>query len=147
MVDGRRSGGANPGLGAPDEGPDPVPAAVLAQAKAAFRRRLAGELATLVFDSVVDDVSSSAEHRLRFEHPHEQVEVLVLPTDGECNLRGRVEPAPVLVELELEGADVALVVEAPTGDFAFDRVPRGLKRMILVGPPGSEPVHTDWFRT
>jgi hypothetical protein len=53
----------------------------------------------------------------------------------------------VRVELELEGEEVALVVPAPRGDFAFDRIPHGLKRVILVGPPGSEPVRTDWFRT
>jgi hypothetical protein len=126
---------------------DPVPERVVAHAKAAYLRRTGGELAALVFDSLVDEATDSDEHRLRFEHPREHVEVLVSPEDGECSLRGRVEPAPARVELELEGGRDALVGEATGGDFAFDRVPRGLTRMILVGPPGSKPVHTDWFRT
>jgi hypothetical protein len=126
---------------------DPVPDAVVARAKAAFRQRTGGDVATLVFDSLVDEPTGADEQRLRFEHPRERVEVLVSTADGECSLRGRAEPAPLRVELELEGQEVALVEEATSGDFAFDRVPHGLKRMILVGPPGSEPVHTDWFRT
>jgi hypothetical protein len=127
---------------------DRVPDTVVEQAKRAYgRRRMGSDLATLVFDSWVDEPAAAGEQWLRFEHPCEHVEVLVSPVNGECCLRGRAEPPPVRVELELEGEDVALVEEATGGDFAFDRVPHGLKRIIFVGPPGSDPVHTDWFRT
>ena len=142
MADRRRTSGRKTLTDAHDLVPDEV----VNQAKAAFRRRTGGEVAALMFDSLVDEPAPHAEHRLRFEHPHEHVEVVVSGTDRECTLRGRVEPAPVRVELEMDGTDVALVEEAADGDFAFRDVPHGLKRMILTAP-GTDPVRTDWFRT
>jgi hypothetical protein len=124
-----------------------VPEAVVTQAKAAFGQRTIGEVVTLVFDSLVDEPNPSMENRLRFEHPRQHVELVVSRTNGESTLQGHVEPALLRVELELEGTDMALVDKATTGTFAFAHVPPGLKRMILVGPEGSEPLHTDWFRT
>jgi hypothetical protein len=126
---------------------DQVPDAVVADAKAAFRYRSNREVAVLVFDSLVDGRAEANEHLLRFEHPSQRVELIISVTDGECALRGHVDPAPLRVELEMKGSEVALVEDAASGDFSFDRVPHGLKRMILVGLPGSEPVQTDWFRT
>jgi hypothetical protein len=142
MADRRRTSGRKTLTDAHDQVPDEV----VNQAKAAFRRRTGGEVAALMFDSLVDEPAPHAEHRLRFEHPREYLEVVVSGTDRGCTLRGRVEPAPVRVELEMDGTDVALVEEAADGDFAFRDVPHGLKRMILTAP-GTDPVRTDWFRT
>lgn len=142
MADRRRSSGQRRMSDAPDQVPDEV----VAQAKSAFQQRARGEVAVLVFDSVIDESTPNTEQRLRFEHPRMRVEAFVSPTNGECVIRGRVEPAPVRVELEIEGRDVALVEDARSGNFVFPRVPRVLSRMILIGPDGSEPVYTDWFR-
>ena len=143
MSDRRRSRRGN----APPDAHDEVPEAVVAQAKAAFGERTRGEVVTLVFDSLVDEPDTRKGYRLRFEHPRERVELVVSTTNGECTLQGHVEPALLRVELELEGTGIALVEEATTGTFGFAHVPRGLTRMILVGSGGSEPLHTDWFRT
>jgi hypothetical protein len=143
MADRRRTSGRRPLSDVHDQVPDEV----VKQAKGAFQRRTGGELAVLVYDSLVDERAPEAEHRLRFEHPHEHVEVIVSRTNGECTLRGRVDRAPVRIELEMEGTDVALVEEAADGEFAFGSVPHGLKRIVLIAPDGTDPVRTDWFRT
>jgi hypothetical protein len=143
MSDRRRSRRGN----APPDAHDEVPEEVVTQAKDAFGQRTTGEVVTLVFDSLVDEPNPGMEYRLRFEHPREHVELVVSRTNGECTLQGHVDPALLRVELELEGTGIALVDEATTGTFAFAYVPRGLTRIILVGPEGSEPLHTDWFRT
>src|SRR5262245_32083782 len=52
-----------------DTAPEDVPEEVIAQAKAVFAGRTSGEIAALVWDSLVDDGAPAANHRLRFQHP------------------------------------------------------------------------------
>jgi hypothetical protein len=126
--------------------PEDVPEEVIAQAKAAFARRGAGEIAVLTWDSLVDEDAPASDHRLRFEHPELQIELRLLTADNFTNLEGWVKPR-VSLHVELQGEEGALLrsTEAADGVFAFDRVPSGMVRLSVRGvtTPG---IHTDWFR-
>jgi hypothetical protein len=145
MVERRRSKRTGTSRDQHVEQRDPVPEPVVERAKSAFQRRAEGELAPLVFDSLLDTAATDDEHRMRFEHPSATIEVHISLTADACNLRGRSDLAPGRVELELEDSDVALVSETPTGEFTFEGVPRGSKRIIVAGPSAPTAVHTDWF--
>jgi hypothetical protein len=126
--------------------PEDVPEEVIAQAKAAFGRRGRGEIATLTWDSLVDEDAVASDHRLRFAHPELQIELRLLTADKSSDLAGRVIPhAQHHVELQGEDGDVLRTTETVDGVFAFDRVPSGMVRLCVRGPstPG---IHTDWFR-
>jgi hypothetical protein len=118
---------------------------VVAQAKAAFTRRVPGELAALVFDSAVDTAPQAGQRTLRFEHANGWIDALVRPEDGWYDVHVRAEPKPVAAQLELETQDIALVDQAGAGHFTCPKVPRGLMRIRLTGLL-PEPVHSDWFR-
>jgi hypothetical protein len=126
--------------------PEDVPEEVIAEAKAAFARRIPGEVAVLVWDSLVDEDASPDDHRLRFEHTELQLEVRVVAGGYRAGLEGRVEPpASVQVEVLSEEGEVLRGVEAPDGTFAFDQVPSGTIRLILRRPAAPD-IRTDWFR-
>jgi hypothetical protein len=124
-----------------------VPAHVTDQARATFERSAPGELAPLVFDSLVDEGATPADHRLRFEHPDLQIEVHVSAAPKGTMLAGTITASlRYRVELQFEEARDSLVDDGTEGTFHFDRVPHGLVRLRLTGPPGTPAFRTDWFR-
>src|ERR1700685_3270517 len=74
------------------EAPWAVPDEVVAQAKGAFRQRTEGEVASLVFDSLVDEDAPAPAHRLRFEHPVIQLDVYVSTTAEGSRLSVETHP-------------------------------------------------------
>jgi hypothetical protein len=133
---------------------DEVPESVLASAKDAFSSRVGGELAPLVFDSLVDADDDAAFHSLRFEHARVHIELSVSEIDRGTAIVGEVRPAGkdsaggVTVDqavMHFQSADVARVSAVQSGRFSFPPIAHGLVRISLEG--GSEPaIHTDWFR-
>jgi hypothetical protein len=130
-----------------EEGPEQVPDRVVAEAQAAFGRRIGGELAVLVRDTLIDRCDPAADHRLRFEHPALTLELQVSATAGGSSLRGTVHPTTSLrVQLEFAAGATGREVDATSGGFVLDRIPHGLVRLHLLGPGDTPPIHTDWFR-
>jgi hypothetical protein len=127
--------------------PEDVPEDLVAEAKAAFAQRSEGELAPLVFDSLVDEGAPAMDHLLRFEHPQTHISVQVTAGQDASNLDGTVEPAPTeRVRLQVGVGDLFLVADVVGGAFSFHDVPHGVIRLLLEGPEGSLLVRTDWFR-
>jgi len=124
--------------------PDEVPKTVVARAKAAFGRRAEGDLAGLVFDSVMD-APAAGDRVLRFEHPNGWLEISVSPVDDHVDIRVRSEPTATRVELEFEDDDVRLSDVPAGGEVRFEHVPRALMRIRVTLASG--PAHSDWFRT
>jgi hypothetical protein len=122
---------------------DPVPGEVVARAKAAFERRAVGPVAVMI-PRPNQHAGHSDERWLRFAHPLVLVEVLLRGVDQRCDVRGRVDPPQLHVELELEGTTVTAVEDMARGSFVFEGVPRGLARLRLVPREGSR-VTTEWF--
>jgi hypothetical protein len=130
-----------------DRAPNDVPDHITAQARATFDRPAPGELATLAFDSLLDEGAPAADHRLRFEHPALQIDVDVSAAAEDTTLTGTMRPSlPHRVELQMEGPEVSLVNDAAEGIFHFDHVPHGLVRLWLTGSPQTPAIRTDWFR-
>jgi hypothetical protein len=127
--------------GSGDSG-DRVPDELVQRAKAAYERRSAAPVVATVSDMLVEP---GGGRRLRFEHELAHVEVGVSAAGARRDLRGRVQPPQLRVELELEGSPVAVAEEATTGQFAFDGVPRGVMRLRLVPHEGAVVLTTDWF--
>jgi hypothetical protein len=132
----------SPATGSSDDVPDDL----VREAKAAFGLRGQGEIAVLVFDSLVDLDAPPEDHRLRFDHPSMQVEVQVASRPETVTLRGRVHPVMSgQVHLQLDTGDLRLVADLVAGEFALASVGHGLIRLHLVSP-GRSDVYTDWFR-
>jgi hypothetical protein len=130
-----------------DGAPEDVPDEVIAQAKAAFAGRRRGEIAILVWDSLVDEDAPAEDHRLRFEHADMQIDVRVLAGGDFTAMEGHVQPPSALqVELQAEQGRPVGHTDIRGGVFAFDHVPPGVVRLSFQRPASSE-VHTDWFRT
>jgi hypothetical protein len=129
-----------------DNAPEDVPPNVIAEAKAAFGQRVCGELAVLVWDSLVDEGAPSWHHHLRFEHPRLWIEVSASVVPGWCSLHGVMHPAfPTRIELHSEQGEPPLVAEVTRSAFRIERFRRGMVRLRLVGPGESPVVYTDWF--
>jgi len=122
---------------------DRVPAEVIERAKAAYQRRSDGPVVAIVSEVVVEP---GGEQRLRFEHELTYVELQVTAAEARCDLRGRVQPPQLRVELELEGSPLTVGEGATEGEFAFEGVPRGVMRLRLVRHEGAVVLTTDWFR-
>jgi hypothetical protein len=125
-----------------DDGGDRVPDELIELAKAAYERRSASPVVTIVSDIVVEP---GGERRLRFEHELAHVEVVVSAAGARRDLRGRVQPPQLRVELELEDSPVTVAEGATRGEFAFAGVPRGVMRLRLVPDEGAVALTTDWF--
>jgi hypothetical protein len=125
---------------------DDVPAAVVWNAKSAFDVRTGVTLVALVYDSAFDGGSVDAERHLRFEHHVLGIDLVVAQRAGWCTVRGRVEPRPLRVKLDLVGAPFTVSDTAEGGGFWFDPVPRGLMRLRVVGEDALDRLHTDWFQ-
>ncbi len=127
---------------------DPVPDEVTAVAAAAFSSRtIDKELASLTYDSLVDDAPSSvgapgqARH-LTFVASGVSVEIDV-DVDG---LRGRLVP-PTAADVELRGPGAgARVVADESGRFSVPAVPTGPVSLRCQRAPAdaSSPLVTDW---
>jgi len=113
------------------DGCDDVPAAVLWNAKAAFETRAGVSLIALVHDSAFDGGPPNAERQLRFEHRLLRIGLVVTHRGRWCTLRGRVEPQPLRVKLELIGAPFTVPDTASGG---------------VVRDDGDCRLHTDWFQ-
>jgi hypothetical protein len=123
------------------------PDSVVAEAKAAFGRRAQGDLAVLVYDSLVDDNDPAADHRLRFEHARLLIEVQVSAVGGGSSVTARVSPpTPVRVELEAARKEGTTSACIDHGVFAFHDVPHGTVRILLPPTGDDPPMHSDWFR-
>jgi hypothetical protein len=122
-----------------------VPFQVIAQAKAAFSQRVQNRVAELVWDSLVDDGAPSWHHHLRFEHPCMWIELSISVASARANLHGVMHPAiPGRVELQSDRARTPIAAEVTQSAFRIEKFPRGLVRLQLGGPGGSQ-VYTDWF--
>ncbi|MDA8045737.1 MAG: hypothetical protein M0Z30_10955 [Actinomycetota bacterium] len=114
-------------------------------AKEAFSKRSRGEVALLVYDSLVDADDPPEHHELRFEGDRLRflVHVSVRPID--VALVGRLEPpAAGRFELVLEDADLSFVQDSSDGTFHFEPMAHGLVRLAF-NAPGRQ-IQTDWFR-
>jgi hypothetical protein len=121
---------------------DPVPDEVVEQAKAAYWTRAPGPVAAIVSDTAEE----FGGRVVRFEHTGRRVELRLDAAAERWDLRGRVEPPQLRVELELDGAPVTVADDASGGRFAFEAVPPGVMRLRIVACEGAEPLLTDWFR-
>jgi hypothetical protein len=127
--------------------PGEVPEDLVAEAKAAFAQRSDGELAALVFDSLVDQGAPPTSHVLRFEHAETHISVQVSAGPDASNLDGTVDPATTTrVSMQVGVSDLFLVADIVSGAFSFRSVPHGVIRFFLDDPEGRPMVRTDWFR-
>jgi hypothetical protein len=127
--------------------PGEVPEDLVAEAKAAFAQRSDGELATLAFDSLVDEGAPATDHVLRFEHPLHRISVRVSADPDGSNLDGTVDPPTTeRLRLQVGVGDLFLVANVEDGTFSFPDVPHGVIRLLLDDPEGRPLVRTDWFR-
>lgn len=128
------------------DAPEDIPSEVIAQAKAAFRRRAREQVAVLVWDSLVDEGAPTWHHHLRFEHPRMWIEVSVSVESSSASLHGVMHPViPGRVELQSAEATRPVGAEVTRSAFRIERFIRGLVRLHLVGPEGTPAVYTDWF--
>jgi hypothetical protein len=119
----------------------------VAQAKAAFGNRPEGDLAVLVFDSLVDEGAPAKDHLLRFDHPLTRIRLAVAAGPEESELRGSTDPpAGGRVQLQVGTGDIYLVEEVREGEFSFHAVPHGLVRLHILNPDDARLFRTDWFR-
>jgi hypothetical protein len=119
----------------------------VAEAKAAFAQSTEGDLAALVFDSLVDEGAPATDHVLRFEHSLTRVSVHVSAGHDASNLDGTVDPATTeRLRLQIGVSDLFLVTDVVNGAFSFADVPHGVIRLLADGPEGRPVVRTDWFR-
>jgi hypothetical protein len=129
-----------------DNAPDDVPLEVIAQAKAVYSQRAQELLATLVWDSLIDEGAPGRHHHLRFESSGTWLEVSVSVLSGWATLYGVMHPAvPVRVELQSAVGDGPYQAEVSRTAFRIERFPRGLVRLRLAGVQGSRVLCTDWF--
>jgi hypothetical protein len=127
---------------------DRVPEEVLTEAKAALRQQQEGELAVLVFDSLLDEQDPPEDHRLRFEHPDLRIDLRVSVKGAEARISGDIVPpgTDARVELLFEGGDLGFVSEGCGGSFSFSPIRHGLTRLSIRRPDSDVVVRTDWFR-
>jgi hypothetical protein len=126
---------------------DRVPEHVVAGAKAAWHQRHEGELAVLVFDSLLDEHDPPEDHRLRFEHPNLRIDLRVFVKGDEARIFGDLVPSTdARVELRFDGSDLGFVSESCGGSFSFSPIQHGLTRLLIRRPDSEVVVGTDWFR-
>lgn len=132
--------------GVPGEAPEDVPKEVVEQAKAAFSRRAQGEVAVLVWDSLVDDQAPASDHRLRFQRPDVQIDLRILTGQDSSTIEGKVQPpGPAGVELQSDHGDVLRRGDVTDGTFTLERITPGVVRVCLQVSPPPTSVCTDWF--
>ncbi|MEV4378202.1 hypothetical protein [Streptosporangium sp. NPDC049644] len=130
-------------------GNDPVPAQVMAAARAVFGLRLPGaDTARPVVTSAPQGVRSTEEPRLlRFVAAGLTVELEVTSLDGLVDLAGQISPCPgagTLVEIRTPHLTESRPL-SPTGQFAVTGLPPGWFSVVCHRPE-SLPVVTSWTR-
>ena len=138
------SGKSDHDKGAPGEGPPPE---VVDRAKGVFSARAQGDLASLVFDSLIDGHGSPDNHVLRFEHTRASIEVHVSYASQNTGLEGVVEGFNARrAALHLGDGDLAMVTDVESGRFGFQPVGHGLVKLSFEDEANSPAIWTDWFR-
>lgn len=123
-----------------------MPDEVVNAAKAAFDRRSGGDVAHLVYDSLVDADQPAEAHVLRFEHGRLRIEMEVSVTDTGSSLRGTaVPPSTGQFVLMVEGSELGFVQRSDDGSFAFGPLGHGIVRLVWERD-GASNIQTDWFR-
>jgi hypothetical protein len=134
----------------PDPKNEPVegaPEEVLAAARAAFGHRTHDAVATLEFDSLLDEGAPAADHLLRFEHPVIRIEVSISVTTASARLSGHIEPPDrVRVELHRAESDEVLAEDSTEGAFGFESARHGTIRLRILGAEAMPALSTEWFR-
>ena len=124
-----------------------IPEELVAQAKAAFANRYEGDLAVLVFDSLVDEGAPAKDHLLRFDHPVTRIRLHVAAGRQESELSGSTDPPTGRrVQLDVGTGDLYFVEEVVEGAFTFHAVPHGLVRLHILGSDEDPRIRTDWAR-
>ena len=109
--------------------PDPVPAALVAAARATFTwRSVDDELAALLSDSAdlaLTGVRGTGDRRLAFEAPQLVIEFVLVPGARGSRLEGQLAPpGPARIEV-LSGDEVTEIDADQHGRFALDGVRNG----------------------
>ena len=129
-----------------DDDPEHVPGHVIVRAKEAFGQRAEGQVAALVFDSLIEKGAPGEDHLLRFEHPLVQVELRVSARAGGSTLLGRFDrPVALKVQVQFTPCGLSLFADVVENRFSFEEVSHGIVRMNLFGETEAI-VRTDWFR-
>jgi hypothetical protein len=124
-----------------------VPEDLVAQVKSAFVNRCEGDLAVLVFDSLIDEGAPAQDHLLRFEHPLTRISLRVAAGLQESDLSGSTDPPTgERAQLQFGGSDIYLDDEVVEGAFSFHAVPHGLTRLRILRTDDGLVIRTDWFR-
>jgi hypothetical protein len=128
---------------------DPVPAAVVDAARAAYTwRTIDAELAELTADSAMATASvrsSSAPRLLTFEGAGVEVEVEVAQTGSTRHLSGQLVPiGPAQITVRWSGGTQQTTAD-DLGRFAVDRVPAGSVSLAIVRPDADQPIVTSWI--
>lgn len=136
-------------LGAVLESADPVPADVLAAAKASFTwRTIDAELAALAFDSATDELagvrSEGGDRQLTFRTDEVEIVVMVHGGDGRRLSGQLIPPQRATVELR-SAAGVQTADVAADGVFAFTDIPSGPTSLRCSLGDGAEAIATDWL--
>jgi hypothetical protein len=121
-------------------------ARVIADAKGAFDTKAGGQIASLVYDSLVDGSDSADSYRLVFETPHTSVKVEVSANDDRVQIEAEALPAvPTKSVLHFYDSDLSLVAPRERTRFTFGGISHGLVRLSFEG--ADDPVvYTEWFR-
>ena len=121
------------------------PPNVIKDARAAFKTPRPGELAALVFDSLVDEGAAPDNHRLRFEHPRGNLELSVSYRAQNSVLSGHIHGLEAIrAAMHIHGTDLSLVTDVERGRFELTPVGHGLVRIVMEEDDGSL-IRTDWF--
>jgi hypothetical protein len=139
------SGKSDHGKGVPNGDPPPE---VVDQAKGAFSARAIGDLASLVFDSLIDGHGSPEDHVMRFEHTRVSIEVHVSYTEQNTGIHGVIEGLRARrAALHLGDGDLAMVTDVEdSGRFGFQPVGHGLVKLSFEDAVNGPTMWTDWFR-
>ena len=128
---------------------DPVPAAVVDAARAAYIwRTIDAELAELTADSAMAPAgvrSSSAPRLLTFEGIGFEVEVEVAQTGSTRHLSGQLVPiGPAQITVRWSDGTQGTTAD-DLGRFAVDGVPAGSESLAIVRQGADQPIVTSWI--
>jgi hypothetical protein len=128
---------------------DPVPAAVVDAARAAYIwRTIDAELAELTADSAMATAgvrSTSAPRLLTFEGAGVEVEVEVAHTGSTRHLSGQLVPmGPAQITVRWSGGTQETTAD-DLGRFSLERVPAGSVSLAILRAGAEQPIVTSWI--